>query len=144
MPTVLIVDDKEKNRDVLVDFFRFFGRKSGIEIMQASSGEEAVNIATNSQFDLILMDINMETPYAGLDATRSIKTKFPDSKIFAITAQSMKAYDEEQSDEQKCLDAGCDMFISKPFSQKDLLIKVAESLSLTIPDRVWAMFEGEA
>jgi CheY-like chemotaxis protein len=144
MPRVLIVDDKVENREVLVDFFRFFGRRSSIELEQAASGKEAVEKAVANKPDLVLMDINMETPYAGLDATSAIKAEYANSSIqvWAVTSQAMKGYSGEDSDEEKCLKAGCDKFVSKPYDQKELLFAISELLDVVIPDNVRQIFES--
>ncbi|HQJ06106.1 MAG TPA: response regulator [Spirochaetota bacterium] len=141
MAKILIVDDKKENREVLLNFFRFFGRKAPIEIDEAASGKEAVEKASTSKPDLILMDVNMETTYAGLDATKEIKTKYgKDIKIWAVTSQAMKGYEYEDSDEAKCLAAGCDKYISKPFDQKKMLFEISDQLDIPIPDRVRETF----
>ncbi len=135
MPRVLIVDDIEENRYVLKNFFRLFGLKAGIEVMEASSGKEAVERIKSEKPDLVFMDIKMETDLAGLDATKMIKT---DSEtrgipIWAVTSQAMDAYDDEKSDRVKCLEAGCDDYITKPIDQVTLLKKVSKQLDLEIP-----------
>jgi CheY-like chemotaxis protein len=137
MPKVLIVDDKEENRKVLKNFFRLFGTssKSGIQLFEASSGKEAVNMAGNDVFDLIFMDINMETPEAGLDATKLIR-EIPESNntlIWAITAQAMESHGSVEGDREKCLKAGCNDHIPKPFDSIDLLKKTSEALKVDIP-----------
>ena len=142
MAKILIVDDKKENREVLFDFFRFFGRKSPIEIEEADSGKQAVEKALSDKPDLVLMDVNMETTYAGLDATKEIKAKYgEDIKIWAVTSQAMKGYENEESDESKCLAAGCDKYISKPFDQKKLLFDISSQFNIPIPDRVKQIFE---
>jgi len=142
MAKILIVDDKKENREVLFDFFRFVGRKSPIEIEEADSGKQAVEKALSDKPDLVLMDVNMETTYAGLDATKEIKAKYgEDIKIWAVTSQAMKGYENEESDESKCLAAGCDKYISKPFDQKKLLFDISSQFNIPIPDRVKQIFE---
>lgn len=142
MAKILIVDDKKENREVLFDFFRFFGRKSPIEIEEADSGKQAIEKALSDKPDLVLMDVNMETTYAGLDATKEIKAKYgEDIKIWAVTSQAMKGYENEESDESKCLAAGCDKYISKPFDQKKLLFDISNQFNIPIPDRVKQIFE---
>lgn len=142
MPKILIVDDKKENRDVLKDFFRFFGRRSPIELFEADSGKDAVREALSIKPDLVLMDLNMETPYAGLEATKEIKNNLPDENIliWAVTSQAMRGYENEDSDEEKCLKSGVDKYISKPFDQKELLFEVSKVLNLPIPDRVKKIF----
>ncbi|MCK4906546.1 MAG: response regulator [Spirochaetes bacterium] len=137
MTKILIVDDKEENRYVLVNFFKLFGVRSGIEIIQAKSGLEAVEKTKLEKPDLVLMDINMETPDAGLEAAKKIRRieKIKDTKIWAVTAQAMEAYDDEMSDMEKCISAGCNKYISKPIDTVDLIKKVSEELNIEIPEK---------
>lgn len=137
MPKVLIVDDKEENRYVLKKFFKLFGMNSGIEILEAQTGKEAIEIVKEHKPDLVLMDIKMETDYAGLDATRIIRTDsdIGNTQIWAITSQAMEAHDGEISDKDKCLNAGCDHYITKPFDQVELLLNISEQLKIEIPPK---------
>lgn len=137
MPKVLIVDDKEENRYVLKNFFKLFGPDSNIEIMEAGSGKEVVEILKDEKADLVIMDIKMETDYAGLEATMEIR-KIDDNKkivIWALTSQAMEEHDGQESDRNKCLEAGCDDYITKPFDQVDLIQKISNLLSIEIPKK---------
>lgn len=135
MPTVLIVDDKEENRYVLKNFFKLFGLNSGIEIVEAATGVEAVKMVSEIKPNLVFMDIKMESDYAGLDATKEIREieEVKDTEIWALTSQAMEAYDNEKSDREKCLSAGCNEYITKPFDQVELLKKISEFLGVDIP-----------
>ncbi|MCG8568575.1 MAG: response regulator [Spirochaetes bacterium] len=138
MRKVLIADDRQENRYVLKNFFKLFGTSAEFDIVEASSAEEVMNQLKEIQPDLILMDIKMETETAGLDAVKQIRKTEPykDLQIWAITAQAMEAHDLEDSDKDKCLKAGCNDYISKPFDPVDLLMKVANFFSVEIPDNV--------
>jgi CheY-like chemotaxis protein len=138
MPKILIVDDNDENRYVLKNFFKLFGLNSGIELLEAVTGEEAVKIAAQTKPDLILMDVRMETDYAGLDATRVIRSNplLENSVIWMLTSSAMEAYENEESDREKCLKAGCDDYISKPFDQTKLLMRISTLLKVEIPERI--------
>ncbi len=138
MPKILIVDDNDDNRDILKNVFRLFGIDAGLVIVEATSAAAGVKAVSEHRPDLVLMDLKMETDYAGLEATRAIRAN-PDvakTPVWALTSQAMEAYDTEESDRDKCLKAGCDDYITKPFDQAALMQKTAELLKLTIPDRI--------
>lgn len=135
MPKILIVDDEEKNRLLLENFFELFGEEAGIELVEAQSGSEAIEIARREKPDLIFMDVKMESDYAGLDATRII-THDPDTAhipVWAVTSQAMEAYDDELSDRAKSLEAGCKEYFSKPFDAVVLIQKISKLLNIEIP-----------
>jgi len=135
MAKILIVDDEENNRDLLRKFFDFFGEDADIILIEAVSGAEAVEKNASESPDLILMDIKMETDVAGLDATRAIRSEEKDSQvpIWAVTSQAMESYDNESSDREKCLMAGCNEYYSKPFDTVELVKRISELLDLEIP-----------
>jgi CheY-like chemotaxis protein len=132
------VDDNDDNRYILKNVFKLFGMNAGLDILEAFSGAEAVRVVEEKHPDLVLMDVKMETDYAGLDATRAIRANPAVAKtvIWALTSQAMEAYDSEESDRDKCLRAGCDDYITKPFDQAQLLVRIAKLFNLTIPERI--------
>ena len=84
------------------------------------NGEEAVeHVKQNDKIDLVLMDIRMPK-LNGYDATRQIKMLKPNLPVISITAYAMS------EDETKSLDAGCDMYISKPIRPSNLLTMLNE------------------
>ena len=88
----------------------------------ADNGIEAVNMVTSGSYDLILMDIQMPN-MNGYDATRIIRKKGYTLPIIALTAYAMKG------DEEKCLDAGCDAYLSKPVDAGKLFETLGKFLS---------------
>lgn len=108
---VLVVDDIVDARDWLVRWLKDLG----IEVQEASNGQQAVEISDEWQPDLICMDIRM--PYMdGLEATRSIKdaARGKTPVIIAITAS---AFEDERN---AILAAGCDDLLIKPVQSDDL------------------------
>ena len=138
MLKVLIADDREENRYVLKNFFKLFGIEAQFEIREASSAREVLDDLKNNVPDLLLLDIKMETETAGLDAVKVIREdeRTAGLQIWAITAQAMEAHDLEDSDKDKCLKAGCNDYISKPFDPIDLLMKVSKYFHVEIPEKV--------
>jgi len=115
MTRVLLVEDNEINRDMLSR--RLIRR--GFEIVIAIDGAEGVKMAQSSQPDLILMDMSLPI-IDGWEATRQIKA-LPITRhipIIALTAHAMAG------DRDRCLQAGCDEYDTKPIEFARLLAKI--------------------
>ena len=109
---ILVVDDQEDLRGVLRDLL--IG--SGYTVIEAADGETGVAKAKSDRPDLILMDIQMPV-IDGYEATRLIKVD-PNLKPIPIVAVSSFAM---KGDEQKARSAGCDHYVTKPYSPMQLL-----------------------
>ncbi|MGH2404839.1 MAG: response regulator [bacterium] len=112
---ILIVEDQEDNRRILRDLLT----SAGYELIEAATGEEGVTQAESHQPDLILMDIQLPG-LDGYEATRRIKAN-PALKgipIIAVTSYALSG------DDAKAREAGCDDYVTKPFSPRELLKKV--------------------
>ena len=115
MPTILIVEDNEMNRDMLS---RRLQRK-GYAVLMAVDGAEGVALAQAEGPDVILMDMSLPV-LDGWDATRQLKaasrtTAIP---IIALTAHAMAG------DREKAMAAGCDDYDTKPMELPRLLGKI--------------------
>ena len=119
---VLLVDDGPVNRmliqAVLAD--------SGMEVVEATNGEEAVAAVRHANhdetpFDLILMDMQMPV-IDGYEATRQLREAGQTLPILALTAAAMKG------DRDRCLAVGCDAYLSKPIEPADLLKTLRDTL----------------
>ncbi len=109
--TILIVEDNESNFYLIKSILK----ATNANIIWALNGEDAVEqVRELSTIDLILMDIRMPG-MNGYDATRMIKQEYPDIPVVAQTAYALR------DDREKAIEAGCDDYISKPFSRTDLL-----------------------
>lgn len=112
---VLLVEDNELNQMVATSFLKNLGLK--IDVVE--NGKLAVDKLTDSNYDLVLMDIQMPE-MDGYQATKHIRTKLnndnTDVPILAMTAHAFKGEFE------KCINAGMNDYISKPI-KKDLLIE---------------------
>lgn len=115
MEKILLVEDNEMNRDMLV---RRLKRK-GYEVVTAIDGEEGVNMALAEMPDLILMDMNLPI-MDGWEATRNLKAevKTHHIPIIALTAHAMVG------DEETAMQAGCDDYDTKPVELTRLLDKI--------------------
>lgn len=108
--TILIAEDVESNYLFLEEVI---GR-TGANILWATNGQNAIDIFTQNDIDLILMDIQMPL-LNGFDATREIKKINPKIPVISQTAYAMA------EDRGKSIAAGCDDYISKPISSQKLL-----------------------
>ena len=109
---ILVVDDQEDLRGVLHDLL--IG--SGYTVIEVADGEAGVAKAKSDRPDLILMDIQMPV-IDGYEATRRIKVD-PDLNPIPIVAVSSFAM---KGDEEKARAAGCDHYVTKPYSPMQLL-----------------------
>jgi len=115
MSKILLVEDNEMNRDMLM---RRLERK-GFEVVIAIDGQAGIDMAFSSNPDIILMDLSLPV-IDGWEATRQIKANPATQSIpvIALTAHAMAG------DEQKALEAGCDDYDTKPIDLKRLLGKI--------------------
>ena len=119
---VLVIDDEKDVKDLFKQRFRKEVRKGIVELSFAFSAEEALEILDaqdSPAFVLILSDINMPG-MNGLELLEKIKERFPELKVFMITAYG----DKEHFDHAMAL--GADDFINKPVDFKQLKAKVFE------------------
>jgi two-component system, cell cycle response regulator DivK len=116
---ILVVEDQEDNRVILRDLLS----TAGYELIEATNGQEGVELAQKERPDLILMDIQLPV-IDGYEATRRIKgdAALESIPIIAVTSYALSG------DEAKARKAGCDGYVTKPFSPRQLLAKVREYL----------------
>jgi two-component system cell cycle response regulator DivK len=120
MPRILIVEDQEDNRRILRDLLT----AAGYELLEATAGDEGVAVAAREAPDLILMDIQLPG-LDGYEATRRIRANpaLVKTPIIAVTSYALSG------DEVKARAAGCDDYVTKPYSPRALLAKVREHLT---------------
>jgi CheY-like chemotaxis protein len=117
--TLLIAEDEEFNFMYIKELLS----GESYTLIRATNGIEAIEICkSNSQIDLILMDIKMPV-MNGYEASKQIKKFRPALPIIAQTAYST------ESDKNNALNSGCSDFISKPFIKEDLLTIINEQLN---------------
>jgi two-component system cell cycle response regulator DivK len=117
--TILYVEDNADNRGIVRDLFQ----SVGYTVIEAVDGEEGVAVAERERPDLILMDIQLPV-IDGYEATRRLKANPATAGIPVIVVTSYAL----SGDDIKAEEAGCDGYIAKPFSPRELLKKVREFL----------------
>jgi two-component system cell cycle response regulator DivK len=121
MPRLLYVEDNEMNRDMLSRRLQ----RRGFDVLIASDGEQGVAMAAAEQPDLILMDMSLPV-LDGWQATRRLKAA-PETKgipVIGLTAHAMA------TDRDRCLEAGCDDYDTKPVELGRLLEKIERLLGI--------------
>ena len=108
---VLLVEDNPAAMDVMQKELEFLG----YEVLLAADGEKAINVAQTDQPDVIVMDILMPK-MDGLEAASRLREN-PKTKAIPILAATAKAM---PGDREQCLESGCDDYIAKPFTHKEL------------------------
>ncbi|MBI3706882.1 MAG: response regulator [Proteobacteria bacterium] len=116
---ILVVEDTEDNRQIIRDLLT----SVGYDLVEAVNGEEGVAMAAQHRPDLILMDIQLPI-IDGYEATRRIKADplLKHIPIIAVTSYALSG------DEEKARAAGCDGYVAKPFSPRQLLAKIRQFL----------------
>lgn len=115
MPKILLVEDNEMNRDMLVRRLR----TRGYDVEVAVNGAEALDKVEAIDPDLVLMDMSLPV-MDGWEATERLKNRSEtaDIPILALTAHAL------ESDRTKALEIGCDEFETKPIDMERLLDKI--------------------
>jgi len=111
--TILCIEDNADNMMLLSRVFR----PESYCMVEARNGVQGLKIAESQEVDLILLDINLPD-IDGYEVARrlrsSTKSELAHVPIIAVTANAMKA------DAERCIDAGCDLYISKPIDIQEL------------------------
>jgi two-component system cell cycle response regulator DivK len=117
---ILMVEDTEDNRQILRDLFA----ATDYELFEAADGAAGIEMAKAHKPDLILMDIQLPV-LDGYETTRRLKADpaLRDIPVIAVTSYALSG------DETKARAAGCDAYVTKPFSPRLLLAKVREFLT---------------
>jgi PAS domain S-box-containing protein len=112
LPEVLLVEDNEMNKEVVMIYLRNI-----CNVDYANNGKSAVQMASQKPYSAILMDINLGNGFNGLDAIKKIKeiNGYKHVPFVAITGYAL------YGDREKLLNQGCTHYLSKPFLKKDLV-----------------------
>ena len=111
LPTILLVEDTEDNRQMMKKLLEM----SGYLVLEATNGEEAVQVTSAKSPELILMDLSLPV-IDGLAATRLIRN-LPNGNDLPIIAVSAHDTADFHAD---ALAAGCDAYITKPINYPEL------------------------
>ena len=117
---ILVVEDQADNRQILRDLLG----NAGYDLIEAKNGEEALIAIGKQRPDLILMDIQLPM-MDGYEATRRIRANpvMKDIPIIAVTSYALTG------DDSKAFAAGCNAYVTKPYSPRALLAKVRDYLA---------------
>ncbi len=115
---ILLAEDNDQNQKVVVRMLE----KEGYSVAVACDGKEALNALSEELFDLVLMDIQMPA-MDGIKATRMIRNSTngilnPEIPVIALTAHAF------EKDRARCLEAGMNGYMSKPFNKQELLMEI--------------------
>ncbi|MBQ7891082.1 MAG: response regulator transcription factor [Erysipelotrichaceae bacterium] len=119
MARLLVVDDEEKIRSMIKKYAVYEGH----EIVEASNGFEAIEMCQNRSFDLIIMDIMMPE-LDGFSACKEIR-KMSQTPIIVLSARG------EEYDKIHGFEVGIDDYVVKPFSVKELMMRIQAILKRT-------------
>jgi len=115
---ILVVDDNEMNRLLASTILGNYGA----ETFEAENGQESVDFLAANAVDLVLMDIQMPV-MNGFDAAKYIRDNISKTlPMIALTANAIKG------DNEKCLEAGMNSYLAKPFKEEDLMKMIAGML----------------
>jgi PAS domain S-box-containing protein len=117
--TILIVEDDKINFKVIEAMLR----NTKVNVIHADTGLKAIeSVQENPQIDLVLMDVHLPE-ISGLEATRRIRKIRPELSIVAQTANAMS------DDKDRCIEAGCVDYISKPIDMSELFTKISKYIT---------------
>ena len=118
MSNILIVDDEP---NILLSL-EFIFKKEGYKVFIARDGEEAMTLIQESVPELVILDIMMPK-VDGYEVCKYLKQRHKGVKVIFLTAKS------KTQEIQKGLDLGADLYLTKPFSTKELVSKVKSLMS---------------
>ncbi len=123
MAKILVTDDEQKIREMIRKYAEF----EGFTVEEAKDGFDAVNKADQDNFDLIVMDVMMPG-LDGFSAVKEIKKKKPNIPVIMLSALG------EEYDKIHGFDLGVDDYVVKPFSTKELMMRIHAILKRTSPE----------
>jgi signal transduction histidine kinase/ActR/RegA family two-component response regulator len=107
---VLLVDDSKDNQMLICRMLEL----AGAQVSTADDGEDGLDKLSQEEFHIVLMDIQMPK-LGGYEATARLRKRGFTKPIIALTAHALK------EDEQRCLEVGCDAYLTKPIQRSELV-----------------------
>lgn len=133
--SVLVVEDEPKLRDLL----RSYLEREGLEVFTTASGAEALTVSQNAELDLVVLDLGLPD-IPGEEVVRELRRR-SDVPIIMLTARS------DESDRIAGLEMGADDYLTKPFSPRELVLRVHAVLrrgrSMGVADHTRSFGNGE-
>ena len=122
MSSVLVVEDERKIRDLL----RSYLEHDGLTVLSTASGAEAIGLSRDAEPDLVLLDLRLpDVP--GEEVAREVR-RFSDVPILVLTAKTAT------DDRIRCLEIGADDYVTKPFSPREVVLRVHAILRRAHPE----------
>lgn len=112
---ILIVDDSQDNQFLISHLLKMHGA----DVETADDGEMAIEKATQQNYEIVLMDVQMPK-LGGLEATSELRRQKYFKPIVALTANALKG------DREKCFSAGCDGYLTKPIQRNELIKTICD------------------
>lgn len=123
MPTVLIAEDNDLNRELLRELLQ----AHGYDVREAVNGRQAIDLMRKSRPDVALLDLNMPV----LDGFATLKQIRQDPSLFSLPVMAVTA-SAMRGDREKALEAGFDSYLSKPIDSTILYQELDRILNFTI------------
>ncbi len=108
---IMYVEDNPAN----ISLLQRIARMGGHEVINYANGEVALNNFAKDSPDLVLMDLQLEGRISGLDVVKQLRERGFKTPIIAVTAYAMVG------DRERCIEAGCDSYLSKPLPVAELV-----------------------
>ncbi|GAA2477655.1 response regulator transcription factor [Terrabacter carboxydivorans] len=122
MPTVLVVDDDPTLREVVAGYLS----RAGLDVVEAQDGLTALVLARDRSPDLVVLDLTLPG-LDGLEVFRRLRSERGDLPVVMLTARG------EESDRVLGLELGADDYVTKPFSSRELVLRIQSILRRAAP-----------
>jgi DNA-binding response OmpR family regulator len=122
VPTVLVVDDDPTVREVVAGYLS----RAGLDVVEAADGLAAVSAAHDHKPDLVVLDLTLPG-LDGLEVFRRMRSERGDLPVVMLTARG------EESDRVLGLEIGADDYVTKPFSSRELVLRIQSILRRAAP-----------